>query len=292
MNFLKRHKGFLIAAGILFLAGFIYFGVSKPAVTVPEQHMVLEEQTAEEADAAAEVNQSGAEPSAQNAPFITEQKKTDAQTEDAMPKEASENKERKEEAASYPKANAEESNEETNPPKASAKNEEIKAQEASEKEETKTKEAPEAKAEQPIAKEPSPDKTAEPGVPTCTITVRCDVLLNHMEKLTPEKASLVPENGILLPETKVEFAEGDTVFELLQQELKKRGIHLAFQKVPVYDSVYIEAIGNLYEFDAGNLSGWMYRVNGKTPSVGCSQYKIKNGDKIEFLYTCNMGKDL
>lgn len=152
-------------------------------------------------------------------------------------------------------------------------------------------------------KEPaeSPDETVIP-VPTeaieekntlsCTLTVKCDTILNNMEKLTPEKVQLVPDNGIILSETELEFSEGDTVFDVLEKELKNRKIHLEFSKISMYDNSYIEGIGNLYEFDCGNLSGWMYRVNGKVPSMGCSQYEIKNGDKIEFLYTCNMGRDL
>ena len=90
----------------------------------------------------------------------------------------------------------------------------------------------------------------------------------------------------------VQFSEGESAFDVLVRELKKHNIHFEFSKTPIYDSVYIEGIGNLYEFDAGDLSGWIYRVNGKSLSVGCSQYKLKSGDKIEFLYTCNMGKDL
>lgn len=127
---------------------------------------------------------------------------------------------------------------------------------------------------------------------SCSLSVRCDTILNNMENLTPEKVQLVPENGTILPVIELEFSEGDTVFDVLERELKNRKIHFEFSKVSMYDSTYIEGIGNLYEFDCGNLSGWIYRVNGKTPSVGCSQYQLKNGDKIEFLYTCNMGRDL
>ena len=61
---------------------------------------------------------------------------------------------------------------------------------------------------------------------------------------------------------------------------------------PAYNSAYIEGINNIYEFDGGELSGWTYLVNGKVPGVGCSEYKVKNGDVIEWLYTCDMGRDL
>ncbi len=126
----------------------------------------------------------------------------------------------------------------------------------------------------------------------CSLTVRCDTLLDNMDSIAPEKIQLIPESGSILPETKLEFSEGESAFDVLVRELKKHNIHFEFSKAPMYDSVYIEGIGNLYEFDAGDLSGWIYRVNGKSLSVGCSQYKLKSGDKIEFLYTCNMGKDL
>ena len=67
---------------------------------------------------------------------------------------------------------------------------------------------------------------------------------------------------------------------------------MEFVNTPIYGSVYVEGIGNLYEFDAGELSGWMYRVNGEFPNFGCSKYILKNGDKVEFVYTCDLGKDV
>lgn len=136
------------------------------------------------------------------------------------------------------------------------------------------------------------EELVEKNTLSCSLTVKCDTLLDNIESIAPEKMHLIPESGLILPETKLEFSDGENVFDVLERELKKRNIHFEFTKVSMYDSAYIEGIGNLYEFDAGNLSGWMYRVNSKIPSVGCSQYKLKNGDKIEFLYTCNMGKDL
>ena len=56
--------------------------------------------------------------------------------------------------------------------------------------------------------------------------------------------------------------------------------------------VYVSGIGYLYEFDYGDLSGWMYRVNGETPSVGCAEYALSDGDQVEWLYTCDLGNDL
>ena len=145
---------------------------------------------------------------------------------------------------------------------------------------------------EPDAKVKIQEETIEKNVLSCSFAVRCDTLLNNMDSIAPEKIYLIPESGSILPETEFEFSEGESAFDVLERELKRRKIHFEFTNVPMYDSIYIEGIGNLYEFDAGFLSGWIYRVNGEILSVGCSQYKLKNGDKIEFLYTCNMGKDL
>lgn len=43
----------------------------------------------------------------------------------------------------------------------------------------------------------------------------------------------------------------------------------------MYNSAYIEGINNLYEFDCGSLSGWMYKVNEWFPNYGCSRYVLK-----------------
>ena len=67
------------------------------------------------------------------------------------------------------------------------------------------------------------------------------------------------------------------MFNVLQREMRKAGIHMEFEDTPMYNSAYIEGINNLYEFDCGELSGWMYKVNGWFPNYGCSRYQLKGG---------------
>lgn len=125
----------------------------------------------------------------------------------------------------------------------------------------------------------------------CTLSVRCDAVLENMDKLTEGKQGLVPKDGIIYPEQQVEFSEGESVFDVLYRTMRENGIHFEFVKTPMYNSVYIEGIGNLYEFDCGEYSGWVYRVNGEKAKVGCSQYPVKKGDVIVFSYTCNFLKE-
>ena len=55
---------------------------------------------------------------------------------------------------------------------------------------------------------------------------------------------------------------------------------------------YIEGIQNLYEYDGGRWSGWMYAVNGEYPGTGCGSYEVSLGDQITWNYTCDLGMDL
>ena len=130
------------------------------------------------------------------------------------------------------------------------------------------------------------------GKLTCTLEIRCDTLLEQLDALTAEKAALVPGDGQLLARTEAEFAAGDSVFDVFRRVLREQKLHFEYTDARIYDSVYIEGIGNLYEFDCGEQSGWMYSVNGTYPGLGCSAYTLADGDSIVFSYTCDLGADL
>lgn len=127
---------------------------------------------------------------------------------------------------------------------------------------------------------------------TCTISVSCANVLKNMDLLKSGKKSIIPEDGVILKPTKVEFKGGDTVFDVLYSVLRENKIHFEYSESPLYKSVYIEGINNLYEFDCGELSGWMYCVNNKYAGVGCSRCYVQDGDEIKFMYTCDLGEDL
>lgn len=126
----------------------------------------------------------------------------------------------------------------------------------------------------------------------CTISVACSTILDNMDNLTEGKEELVPVDGIIYGATDVEFEEGESVFDVLLREMKNNDIHMEYSSTPVYNSAYIEGINNLYEFDCGALSGWMYRVNGEYPSYGSSKYILQDGDVVEWIYTCDLGRDI
>lgn len=143
----------------------------------------------------------------------------------------------------------------------------------------------------PLPVEPQ-DVTISDTAYTCNISISCATILDNMDLCDPEKVELVPEDGWILEPTTVTFYEGESVFNVLQRTCKQQGIHMEYENTPIYNSAYIEGINNLYEFDVGELSGWMYEVNDWFPNYGCSRYQLEDGDVIEWVYTCDLGYDL
>ena len=133
----------------------------------------------------------------------------------------------------------------------------------------------------------------EPKPVTVTLEIRCDTLSSDMSKLeNPAIKDYIPTDGTILAKTTYKGTTDNTVFDVLNTLCRNNDIQLEFSYTPIYESYYIEGINYLYEFDGGNLSGWMYKVNDWFPNYGCSSYYLSDGDVIEWVYTCDLGKDV
>lgn len=149
---------------------------------------------------------------------------------------------------------------------------------------------------QPLSKENATVQTDQQAVQaekepqqetvTCTISIDCKTIADKSKVTNGAILDYIPSNGILLSQTTVTVKKGSSVYDVLQKAAGNGGI-------PVdVDGSYIRGIGHIYEFDAGELSGWMYQVNGVSPNYGCSSYEVKEGDVIRWCYTCDLGKDV
>ena len=141
---------------------------------------------------------------------------------------------------------------------------------------------------------PIPDNyLAGSGDKACTITIVCPTIFDNLNSLNAEKAPFVPKDGTILPSTKVTFAEGETVFDVLRRVCDAAQLQIEYSYTPLYESYYVEGINHLYEFDCGPESGWMFKVNEWFPNYGCSAYTLKDGDDIVWCYTCTgLGADV
>ncbi|MBE4907136.1 DUF4430 domain-containing protein [Bacillus luteolus] len=138
----------------------------------------------------------------------------------------------------------------------------------SKKEETKPK-TPETKPKTTEATKPKP---AEPPATKATITV-----------IGPADV------GTLINTTEVAFKDGDTILDVLLQIAKKAGIHVDYTGSGAMG--YVVGIDNYYEFDYGPKSGWTCKLNGSTLSKSSDAIKVKEGDRIDWIYTENYSND-
>ena len=136
---------------------------------------------------------------------------------------------------------------------------------------------------------PAPAEPQETGKSdaaySCTISISCADVLSNIDDCAPETAAVIPKDGWILRPVTVTFTEGESVFDVLQRVCRENNIHIEYNTAAGYNSAYIEGIGNLYEFDAGELSGWIYSVNGWFPNYGSSRYQLKSGDTICWVYS-------
>jgi len=131
---------------------------------------------------------------------------------------------------------------------------------------------------------------------TVFIQIDASAVLDNWDQLDAALRSdkYVPNDGMILERTEYVLRPNDTVFDILQRTVRHKQIHMEYQGANEnsYNSVYVQGINHLYEFSAGPLSGWMYAVNGEFPDYGLSKYVLEDGDEIEILYTCDLGRDL
>lgn len=117
------------------------------------------------------------------------------------------------------------------------------------------------------------------------LSIRCDRVAGRSGD------GSTPEDGVILPRTEFAFAEGDSVFDLLTAAARKYEIQMEHEGGSG-DMAYVNGINYLYEYAYGELSGWIYSVNGEVPSVGCGSYPLKDGDEVLWQYTTELGEDL
>lgn len=129
---------------------------------------------------------------------------------------------------------------------------------------------------------------------TIYLTIRCDTILDNWDNLDPslKYEKYVPEDGVILARTEYVLRPGDTVYDVLDRAIRHNQIQMECIYSENYGSVYVQGINHLYEFSCGELSGWMYMVNGEFPNYGCSKYELKDGDEIIWCYTCDLGRDV
>lgn len=122
-----------------------------------------------------------------------------------------------------------------------------------------------------------------------TLSVSCENALSNLdmidEQITP--LSAIPQDGVIIGACTVSLETGETAFDALIYAAREKRIRVDYRS-SVYGE-YISGIGGVSEFGFGDMSGWIYRVNGEMPEVSAGAFALSDGDKVEFIYTCRYG---
>lgn len=122
---------------------------------------------------------------------------------------------------------------------------------------------------------------------TCNVSIDCTSVLDKLDMLKPSVKKHIPASGIMLKESKIKVKKSSNAYDVLVTACKLNKIAYDAEYSKVYSSTYVKGIGYLYEKMAGDMSGWLYLVNGKTANVGASRYTVNEGDTVSWTYTCS-----
>ncbi len=111
------------------------------------------------------------------------------------------------------------------------------------------------------------------------ISIRCDTVAG--------KKDHIPKDGIILDRFEVTVNKGQNAYDQLVSAAKQKSIH-----IDVGGGSYVAGLGNIYELEFGDLSGWMFRVNGEFSDVNAGEKVLSEGDFVEWLYTTDLGRDI
>ena len=125
-----------------------------------------------------------------------------------------------------------------------------------------------------------------------TVLAECSTVLSHMDIIDPavNPPEVVPEDGVIIARCEVSLPEGATAFDALTAAAREQRVRVDYTGSAY--GTYVRGIGYVTEFGFGELSGWMYSVNGKFPDVSVSDRVLESGDVVEFRYTCDLGRDV
>ena len=113
---------------------------------------------------------------------------------------------------------------------------------------------------------------------SCTLSINCSTVAG--------KKDFIPKDGVILDTVTIKIPKGGTAMDQITAAARLYKLQLDVK------GSFVAGINYIYEKDFGDLSGWMYRVNGEYASTGAPEFVLKDGDNVEWLYTTNLGADI
>lgn len=125
---------------------------------------------------------------------------------------------------------------------------------------------------------------------TVTASIECKTILDNLDIADDKVKKALPSDGVLLEATDFQAEDGESVFLFLQRVAEEKNLELMASGGN--GNAYLQAINEFSEFSVGAASGWQYFVNGEYINKSIGAYTLKDGDAVEFKFTCSLGADL
>lgn len=104
------------------------------------------------------------------------------------------------------------------------------------------------------------------------------------------KVSIKAIDGYWMKNKSVTIEDDSTVYDAFMEALEDSDIEQEGAKSGYIESMTKDGV-TLGEFDKGDNSGWLYKVNGDRPDVGIKDFELKDGDRMLFYYTQDWKND-
>ena len=127
---------------------------------------------------------------------------------------------------------------------------------------------------------------------TATLLISAENAMYNRDMLNATARDAVPIDGIILNEIEFDVYEKESCYQAVSRVLQTIKMQVEFEGDQNSPSAYVKGVGNVYEKDGGDQSGWFYSVNNILPSVGMNHYYLKDGDSVRLDYSLNYGEDL
>jgi len=98
--------------------------------------------------------------------------------------------------------------------------------------------------------------------------------------------SVYTDETLILSDSAMTFNGGKSVLDILKAATRAAKIQMDYSGAGAL--AYVRGIDNLYEFDKGPESGWVFYVNGELSRRGAGAYKIYDGDVVVWKYVLSV----
>ncbi len=109
-----------------------------------------------------------------------------------------------------------------------------------------------------------------------------DVIMDNSVQNKMVTIEVIAPDKVILNRQDVRIEEGDSVYSVLEKTLDENSIVLYTRGSK--NNIYVEGIGDYFEFDYGPSSGFVYYIDGVSPNISSSKYILDGTENIVWAY--------